>query len=474
MEKFQEVCIEDEKSSQQLTDYLPQLSCNANSASWIYWFNYSGRKSEQMRDWGLQTTLSTSESLEMVCPLHGVNSVCGPFWNRTNSIKDVQDQAVRWFNPNTYISELLNRESHLKESEERLRLMVDASPSFMWMLDQYGAPIYLNKHGLEFLGVTLEEFVESGGWQGNVHPDDVELVTQALLYSIEIRTRYRLEHRIKAVSGEYRWVLSTGNLAISDSGETYGFVGSSVDITERKGGEEVLKDYAAKLEQSNQALEQFATIASHDLQEPLRKVRAFSEILAGVVPSDYQEYAERLKSAGIRMQNLIDDLLMFSQIKRKEKKFQQVDLNRVVQQVLEDLELMMRDVGVQIWVAPLATIYADESQIRQLLQNLISNGLKYHTEERSPILHIEGEYINQGKFFKVVVKDNGIGLKPEYYKQIFEPFQRLHGVGKYPGTGMGLSICRKIVERHHGTITVESELGKGSKFSFAVPVGDNQ
>jgi len=276
MEKFQEVCIEDEKSSQQLTDYLPQLSCNANSASWIYWFNYSGRKSEQMRDWGLQTTLSTSESLEMVCPLHGVNSVCGPFWNRTNSIKDVQDQAVRWFNPNTYISELLNRESHLKESEERLRLMVDASPSFMWMLDQYGAPIYLNKHGLEFLGVTLEEFVESGGWQGNVHPDDVELVTQALLYSIEIRTRYRLEHRIKAVSGEYRWVLSTGNLAISDSGETYGFVGSSVDITERKGGEEVLKDYAAKLEQSNQALEQFATIASHDLQEPLLKVRAFS------------------------------------------------------------------------------------------------------------------------------------------------------------------------------------------------------
>jgi len=192
------------------------------------------------------------------------------------------------------------------------------------------------------------------------------------------------------------------------------------------------------------------------------------------LPSDYQEYAERLKSAGIRMQNLIDDLLMFSQIKRKEKKFQQVDLNRVVQQVLEDLELMMRDVGVQIWVAPLATIYADESQIRQLLQNLISNGLKYHTEERSPILHIEGEYINQGKFFKVVVKDNGIGLKPEYYKQIFEPFQRLHGVGKYPGTGMGLSICRKIVERHHGTITVESELGKGSKFSFAVPVGDNQ
>lgn len=472
MKQFQKVDIANKKSFQPLNNRLQQYSRTENPASWSYGYNFASIKPEQMRSWRLSMLINTSEPFQMEFPTLSVNTICGPLLNVLSPRNDVQDQIDRQFN-DAHITKPLKRESPPLEGEERLRLMADAAPNLVWIFDQHGAPIFMNKYGLKFFGITFEEFLQLKEWQTYIHADDVEHATQALHHAIETKTSYRIEHRLKSASGEYRWVLSSGNLAVSDSGKTYEFVGSSIDITEQKNREEVLKNYAHQLEQSNQQLEQFATIASHDLQEPLRKVRVFSDILASSVPSAHREYAERLQLASNRMQNLIDDLLTFSRIKRKEKLFQPVDLNVVVQQVLDDLELMIQDVDAQIRVSPLTTVYADESQIRQLMQNLINNGLKYHAEGRPPILDIDGETVSQGKCFKVVVKDNGIGLKPEYYHRIFEPFQRLHGVGKYPGTGIGLAICQKIIERHRGTITVESELGKGSKFSFTLPINND-
>ena len=248
------------------------------------------------------------------------------------------------------------------------------------------------------------------------------------------------------------------------------------DITHQKQVEQEIRVYMAKLEQSNRDLESFASIASHDLQEPLRKVRAFGERLKVKYGDKFDEigsdYLQRIQSAAQRMQDLVESLLTYSRVTTKAQPFTPVALKEIVRDVLTDLEVRIEQTGGSVQVSDLPTIEADPSQMRQLFQNLIANALKFHAEGK-PIVKICSQLAehpsSEGTWYHLFVEDNGIGFNEKHLDRIFAPFQRLHGRDEYEGTGMGLAICQKIVERHGGSITARSEPGKGATFIITLP-----
>jgi signal transduction histidine kinase len=234
------------------------------------------------------------------------------------------------------------------------------------------------------------------------------------------------------------------------------------------------RERTAELQRSNQALQDFAAIASHDLQEPLRKVNTFASMLKQKYCDSLGEpgtgYLERVLDANQRMQSLLTALLEYSRISTKADPFVEVELTKVIHEVLSDLEVRIQGTGGEVHVGELPVIQADPTQMRQLFQNLIGNGLKFHREEEKPLVSILSS--TSKRTFQIVVEDNGIGFEEQYLEKIFAPFQRLHGKNsQYEGTGMGLAICKKIVERHGGSITARSEPGKGSKFLITLPQG---
>ncbi|HEX8463117.1 MAG TPA: ATP-binding protein [Abditibacterium sp.] len=246
------------------------------------------------------------------------------------------------------------------------------------------------------------------------------------------------------------------------------------DISARREAEAALQSHIKKLEWSNRELQDFAHIASHDLQEPLRAIQAFGERLnlkcgADLSPEG-QDYLRRVQEAAGRMRVLIHDLLAFSRVTTKAQPFSAVDLASVAQVALADLMRRVEETGGEVEIGPLPTLEADATQMRQLMQNLLDNALKFHRDDCAPRVRIyaaPGDDPDRCEWF---VEDNGIGFDQKYADRIWTPFQRLHSQRKYPGTGIGLAICRKIVERHHGTVAVSSQVGQGTRFHFVMPV----
>lgn len=246
---------------------------------------------------------------------------------------------------------------------------------------------------------------------------------------------------------------------------------------EREKAEQVLKEFTVKLERSNRELQDFASVASHDLQEPLRKIQAFGDRLKtkcmNALEADGKDYLERMLNAAGRMQTLINDLLTFSRITTKAQPFAAVDLTKIAGEVLADLEVRIQQSGGRVEVGALPTIDADPTQMRQLLQNLIGNALKFHKEGIPPVVKLSCPASNNGHC-EIRVADNGIVFEEKYLDRIFAVFQRLHGRTTFEGTGIGLAVCRKIVERHGGTITANSQPGEGATFIVTLPTQQKQ
>ena len=241
--------------------------------------------------------------------------------------------------------------------------------------------------------------------------------------------------------------------------------------TELEATNETLERRARELARSNAELEQFASIASHDLQEPLRKVRTFTQ-QAAVIEADSlsdrgRDYLERANAAAERMQKLIEDLLKFSRVATHGRPFTRVDLAQVTREVLEDLEAQVEHSGALVHVGALPTISADALQMRQLLQNLISNAIKFRRAGVTPEVWVDATLLDDR--VRLTVRDNGIGFDPQYSRRIFRVFERLHGRGEYPGTGIGLALCRRIAERHGGNIVADSEPDTGATFTVTLP-----
>lgn len=264
---------------------------------------------------------------------------------------------------------------------------------------------------------------------------------------------------------------------------------SSNDQLERRVQERTLElnDLNTELERSNRELQDFAFVASHDLQEPLRKIQAFGDRLRTVQRAKLDEqgrdYLDRMNNAAGRMHTLINDLLGYSRVTTKAQPFLPTNLKTIASGVIDDLETRIEETDAKVVLGDLPTIDADELQMRQLFQNLIANALKFRKPDLPPTVEIESEFpteipasseaMRHGAV-RIVVRDNGIGFDEKYLDRIFTPFQRLHGRGEYEGTGIGLAVCRKIVERHGGTLTATSAVGKGSTFIATLPIKQNK
>ena len=257
------------------------------------------------------------------------------------------------------------------------------------------------------------------------------------------------------------------------------------EIAERERTENELKRYSEKLKEKNQELQDFAHIASHDLQEPLRKVMAFGDRIkikyAGVLDEQGKDYLERMQGATRRMQTFINDLLAFARVTTKAQPFAFVDLGKVANEVISDLEVRIQQTGGRVDLGALPTIEADALQMRQLLQNLIGNALKFHKKDEPPVIKVNGRFVRgrpgehegiapEDEYCELIFEDNGIGFDEQYTERIFGIFQRLHGRSEYEGSGVGLAICKKIVERHRGNIIARGVPGKGAKFIIELPV----
>jgi two-component system sensor kinase FixL len=298
-------------------------------------------------------------------------------------------------------------------------------------------------------------------------PDDIPKSNEAAGNILAGETLTNFENRFVHKDGSYVHVM----WSVTWSHDQQLMFCVAHDITERKAAEEKLQKFAAELERSNSELQDFAAIASHDLQEPLRKVQSFADELktsiAGNIGEEDIDTLERMIAAAGRMRALINDLLSFSRVTTQAKPFVPVDLNQTVNEVLSDLEARKRDTAGEVELGDLPTIDADPMQMQQLFQNLIGNGLKFHRPGVAPIINISA--VNGGPTCQLTVADNGIGFDEKYLDRIFTVFQRLHGRNEFEGTGIGLAICRKIVERHGGEITASSSPGSGATFTVTLP-----
>lgn len=267
------------------------------------------------------------------------------------------------------------------------------------------------------------------------------------------------------------------NSSLRDSdGRFLGIISMCQDVTVQKRDEERLRLYASALAQNNRELQDFAFVASHDLQEPLRKIVAFGKRLedssSEVLSEESHDYLDRMQRAAQRMQTLMNDLLDFSRITTRAQPFTATDLNSVVAEVVSDLETRIEQTGGRVELGALPAIEADRVQMRQLLQNLIANALKFHRHGQAPVVRVAATVASDQCVLSV--EDNGIGFELKYLDRIFTPFQRLHGRHEYEGTGMGLAICRKIAERHGGSVTAVSTLGMGSTFIVTMPLKQSE
>jgi PAS domain S-box-containing protein len=288
------------------------------------------------------------------------------------------------------------------------------------------------------------------------------------------------EARIIGIGREVIGIRKSGetfpmDLAVSEfhlAGHRY-FTGIVRDISERKKGEQALRDTAKELARSNLDLEQFAYVASHDLQEPLRAVAGCAQVLKRRYEGKLDEQADTLIGHVVdgvsRMQSLIDDVLSYSRVTTRGKAFERCDCEMVLQDAMRNLQLTIRESGAAVTYESLPVILADSAQLTQVFQNLLSNAIKFRSPQ-PPKIHVGGR--REKSVWVFSVQDNGIGIQADYFDRIFVIFQRLHTRSEYPGTGIGLAICKKIIERHGGTMQVISEPGHGSNFSFSIPVKD--
>jgi PAS domain S-box-containing protein len=291
----------------------------------------------------------------------------------------------------------------------------------------------------------------------------------------------KVDHIHYASDGSPRYVEVYGYPIFDEDGDVVQMIEYTLDVTERRRVQKALADKTAELARSNAELEEFAYIASHDLQEPLRKVQAFGDRLQGKYGHELEDrgrdYLARMQSAATRMRALINDLLTYSRVTTKAKSFEPVDLNTVMEHVIADLQVRIEETDGCVEVGHLPTVEVDRVQMRRVLQNLVGNALKFHQAGQPPVVKVYSELVETDEeplsggvpLYRIFVEDNGIGFDKSYVEQVFAPFQRLHGRERYEGTGMGLAICRKIVERHAGRITVESEPGQGAKFIVTLP-----
>lgn len=405
----------------------------------------------------------------------------------------------------TDVTQQVTARQKIEESRQQFEQLADLVPQIIWTARPDGISDYYNQQWYDYTG--LDKGFGDAGWSYILHPDDLQPCLDTWYRSVQTGEPFQMEYRFadRRHPGQYRWFIGRTVPVTNSAGTIVKWFGSATDIHEQKTQAEYLEQVVAErteslrkanfslertntdLQHSNFDLMQFASVASHDLKEPLRKIQAFSilltQTLAGKLDEEEQSHFNRIIRSAARMQALVDDVLRLSKLSKTDARHERVDLNAVIARIQDDLEITIREKGAMLRVGSLPTVEAVPGQMHQLFQNLISNALKF-ANDRPPVVTISVDRLTPelrnrfnlpdrtaGTSYVVVsVRDNGIGIAAAHQETIFGMFQRLHGRGQYEGTGIGLTICRRIVENHHGYIWAESQPGKGASFRIIVPM----
>lgn len=401
---------------------------------------------------------------------------------------------------NRQLQEMAER---LRDSEKQYQVLTDSLPLMIFTASNDGQLLYANQWLEEYTGTAIQE-LNKKGWRAVLHEEDASR-NWNWRERATLEANFRNEIRVKnAASGEYTWHLINATPILNDQNEVILWNGFLVDIHAQKKIEQALKDNReltetkqqlelyqhelqtniGELNRSNQELAEFAYVASHDLQEPLRKIQSFGTLLleqfSAEVSPPAQDIIHRMHAAAERMHVLIKDLLAYSRLNTRHHPVRPVNLNTLVNEVLGDLELNIRDKNAQIDLEPLPTVKGNPLQLRQLFQNLLSNALKFTNPAQVPHVEIHAQQVTifdipvpvrnrESSYLAISVQDNGIGFDERYHDRIFQLFQRLHGRDQYSGTGIGLTICKKVAEMHGGTIAARSHPGQGATFTVYLP-----
>jgi PAS domain S-box-containing protein len=375
------------------------------------------------------------------------------------------------------ITERKRAEEAVRESEARFRSLTQLSSDWYWEQDAEFGLKFMSRRMGERTGLDAAAYIGRKRWDQPA-PNLTEADWAAHRAQLERHEPFRdFEMERQNPSGGTRWISVSGEPIFDVDGRFTGYRGVGSDITERKQAEAELKrahdDLAKKaeeLQRSNAELEQFAYVASHDLQEPLRMVSSYTQLLTrrynDRLQGDAQEFMHYIVDGAARMKQLIEDLLAYSRVGTKGKEFKPVSVEVPLQKAIGNLRAAIEESSAAVTWDPLPTVDADEVQLAQLFQNLMGNALKFRGPS-VPRIHVAAA--DKDGEWQLSVADNGIGIEPQYFERIFMLFQRLHTMGEYPGTGIGLAICKKVAERHGGRIWVTSAPGEGSQFHFTLP-----
>lgn len=400
----------------------------------------------------------------------GVRKDGSLFYKQVTMIKACDEQGI--FNGHhCFMKDITDRkltETALQESESRYRQIVELAEEGIWVIDNDAITTYVNHamarmldySELEMLGQQLFDFMDEQAKQS----------ANDLMDRRKEGIAERHEFRLKSKHGKDVWTYMSSSPVMDEKGNLLSCCALVYNISDRKESEQQMLQLTEDLKRSNEELEQFAYVASHDLQEPLRAITSYTQLLAqryqGNLDDKADKYINYVVDGAIRMQQLINDLLAYSRTGRGQE-FELTDCKGVVQQSLYNLQIAIAETKARVTCEEMPTIMVDEFQLVQLFQNLIGNAIKF-CRENIPLVHIDAVKSKSEWLFSV--RDNGIGIAPEYADRIFIIFQRLHSRREYSGTGIGLSMCKRIVERHGGRIWVESQEGEGATFYFTIPI----
>jgi len=406
------------------------------------------------------------------------NFVYQPYWEVDKSISGITVIAYEVTN------EVLAKKK-IEASEAYFRQLTETLPQLIWMTDDQGAQLYASSRWAEYTGISPTGFET---WKQIIHPVDLETIGIKWRECLKNGDTYYAEARLKNKHGEYRWHFANGVPVKNEEGIIVKWIGSFTDIHDQKELfetlEKLVRERTKELQRSNEDLQQFAHVASHDLKEPVRKIKTFGGRLmheyGNELPEKARTYLEKIESATNRVYAMIDGVLMYSALDSQDVSIERIDLNEIIRSLESDLEILVAQKNATILYQDLPSFDGSPVLIYQLFYNLINNSLKFSQAGLNPIVEVKSEIIHsrdssknnlgEAEYIVLTVKDNGIGFSVLDKEKIFNTFYRLHAKDKYDGTGLGLSLCKKIVERHSGSISAIGEENEGATFRIVLPV----